>query len=774
MQILHTGRERLRIGDRVVVRRERWRITGFESHDECGVVTLAGVGPANAGVERRVLTPFERIERIARSTRLRLVSARRWRRECRAMLASTGTPASLWSAATAKIDLLPHQLEPALAVTTGLGTRVLIADAVGLGKTIQTALIISELIGRGAASRALVLTPAGLRDQWLTELSTRFALEFSVVDAAAIRRRRRDLPAGANPWVALPLAVSSLDYVKRHDVLTAVQDCSWDIVVVDEAHGAVSDSERHRAVAALARGAPYVILLTATPHSGDEQAFRSLLELGERHDRPLVFRRTRADVALPVDRRIHQLHVRPSADERSLYERLHRFVEAVEREHGQQPAILALSVLRKRALSSAHAVGLSVRRRLLALAPEPAAVLWQMPLPLGADGETGDGDEVPLWTVPGLSDRGLERRLLVDIVGAAERAASRESKLRALSRLLRRLRQPAIVFTEYRDTLLHVRDAVLPAAAILHGGMTRDERHLSLARFAAGAILLATDAAGEGLNLHEGCRIVINLELPWNPARLEQRIGRVDRIGQRRRVHVFHLIARGTEETRILARLDERVVRAQAAIGAANPLSNLVCDPTAPTSTATTLTRLEERAAAEQTRLRRARSFGPRDVWFDAVFLARPGAAWRRRLGGKALLVATTVLRSEHGRSLGLFMACALTPPLNLPVSQFVGLRQLAAHLQATERIAWLDEAQRVHEAFWIARLTREKAIGSDVAPASSAQPGLFDRRVEREWERETVRDRERDAARAQRLAQLRQLAALEEEPAIYMLVLTT
>jgi SNF2 family DNA or RNA helicase len=152
----------------------------------------------------------------------------------------------------------------------------------------------------------------------------------------------------------------------------------------------------------------------------------------------------------------------------------------------------------------------------------------------------------------------------------------RETKVEGLARLLRRAGQPAVVFTEFRDTLRHVRRRIDLPALELHGGLTRLERTAVLAAFARDprGLLLATDAAAEGLNLHRHCRLVINLELPWNPMRLEQRIGRVDRIGQRRSVHAFHLIAAGTGETRLLDRLRDRIAAAQADIGAPDPLAD--------------------------------------------------------------------------------------------------------------------------------------------------------------------------------------------------------
>ena len=174
----------------------------------------------------------------------------------------------------------------------GTGCRVLLADEVGLGKTIQAGLAIAELRARGAAERVLIITPAGLREQWAEELSQRFGFSADLLISDAVARRVSALPYGVNPWTTWPTAISSMDYVKRAEVLPAVAACAWDVIVVDEAHGLAGESDRHEAVAALAARAPYVILLTATPHNGDARAFRSLCAIGGERDRLLVFRRT--------------------------------------------------------------------------------------------------------------------------------------------------------------------------------------------------------------------------------------------------------------------------------------------------------------------------------------------------------------------------------------------------------------------------------------------------------------------------------------------------
>ena len=166
-------------------------------------------------------------------------------------------------------------------------------------------------------------------------------------------------------------------------------------------------------------------------------------------------------------------------------------------------------------------------------------------------------------SAPGLADPRLERRLLTAIAEAARLAAGDESKTRFLLRLLSRIREPAIVFTEYRDTLARLEQRVTGAGhavAVLHGGMTPAERGRVQQTFnERGGILLATDAASEGLNLHHRCRVVIDYELPWNPSRLEQRAGRVDRLGQTRRVHELALVAAHTAERLVVAPLVTRL-----------------------------------------------------------------------------------------------------------------------------------------------------------------------------------------------------------------------
>lgn len=571
------GQFATRAGDVVRIRSQRWHVLDVQSFEHCQLITVRGIGAGNAALTRQFLLPFETVGALNQQPSLRFVSARLWRRGFRTVLATHTPPGSLRSAGPARIDLMPHQLEPALAVIRGLGARVLLADDVGLGKTIQAGLIISELETRGLAERVLILTPAGLREQWAGELSTRFGINATVVDFRDVRQRVANLPLGSNPWSTVRHVIASIDYAKRPEILKSVLMCRWDILAVDEAHGAATDSARHAAVEALASRVPYVLLLTATPHNGDEAAFRSLCRTGQHGDPILVFRRQRTDVMLSAQRRVHRLQVQPSRSESHMHRLLSEFTRAVRLEHRSPDTWLSLSVLHKRALSSAQSLQLSINRRREALAADCDPETIQLSLPLmDATGELDPADEPPPWTDRwALRDRSLERQLLERLAESATLAAGAETKVSAVRRLARRISEPLLIFTEYRDTLMHLQRQLDLPVSILHGGLTREERTAALDDFIEGRyrILLATDAASEGLNLHSKCRVVINLELPWNPMRLEQRIGRIDRIGQSRTVHVFHLISNGTGEERILNRLKRRVQRARQDIAAADPMA---------------------------------------------------------------------------------------------------------------------------------------------------------------------------------------------------------
>jgi superfamily II DNA/RNA helicase len=339
------------------------------------------------------------------------------------------------------------------------------------------------------------------------------------------------------------------------------------------------------------------------------------------------------------------------------------------------------------------------------------------------------------------------------------------------------MQERAVVFTEYRDTLLHVRDRLGRPCAVLHGGMARHERRASLEEFTSGnrQVLLAPDAAGEGLNLHAGCRTVINLELPWNPTRLEQRAGRVDRIGQRRTAHAFHLIADDTGEIDVLERLELRIAQARLDVAVADPLHSASVDDQSKAARFVVGAQREEKAAtseaealppardarparqvirvataAEYARLTFVRAISARGHGagsfgsdrFPALAFTRK---WRTRLrlGGRLLVVACIDIEDAYGRIVASLVTAA-TGQTTSPTGRDLELERLSQMwhqpggatsvlLQAATRFS--AEASRVHRDFWETRLRRERAIAAILGAARSSplQFGLFDSRAVRD-----------------------------------------
>ena len=411
-------------------------------------------------------------------------------------------------------------------------------------------------------------------------------------------------------------------------------------------------------------------------------------------------------------------------------------------------------------------------------------------------GESDAADEAPAWQpAMALRDHALERRLLTSLVAAAEAAAARETKLAALSRLLKRIAEPVIVFTEYRDTLAHVEHVARSLgtpAAILHGGLSRQERSAALRAFAAGerAILLATDAAGEGLNLQGACRIVINLELPWNPMRLEQRIGRVDRIGQRRTVHAFHLVAAGTGEEHLLAGLRDRIARARTEVGAPNPLG----DPDAEVNDAAAepddVSAAADRAAGvfEARRLETQRALwvhrpegtGAEPAGGGPLVSAARNSRTRRRLGARTLMIFEIGVDDGCGRrvlseAMAAWIAAPGRPPGRISrhevEDRLAGVLPQATALVNAAAAHAVSAAVSAASAFIAARAARERQIAITLEPPAF-QPGLFDRRVHHAHAAAQAARQELADASARKLAALERQAALSVLPPALRLVL--
>ena len=437
-----------------------------------------------------------------------------------------------------RFEPFPYQLEAAGRALRHMQGRAILADEVGLGKTIEAGLVLSELRLRGLAARVLVLVPAGLVGQWREELERKFALP-SVLASA----RGWTAPAGDDPH---PVVVASLPAARRSPLKAVIAEPSWDLVVVDEAHRLKNPrSASSRLVRSLR--ARYLLLLTATPvenrladlfqlvslvrpgslgtadqfrarhaATGDGRPARNVAAL-QLAMRDVMVRHRRSELEVMLPRRLAETRcVAPGPEEAELY----RLVSARVREEarGAPPArALALRSVQRLAGSSPRA-----------LAPTLSKLGWtELSQRAGAVPVTG------------------KARALLEIL---RRHHEREEKV--------------VVFTAFRRTLAQIEELVdehdLPAVTY-HGGLTRREKDAAIADFQGAApILLSTEAAGEGRNL-QFCHVMVNFDLPWNPMQIEQRLGRIHRIGQEEEVLLTNLVAKGTVEERLLGVLQAKI-----------------------------------------------------------------------------------------------------------------------------------------------------------------------------------------------------------------------
>jgi superfamily II DNA or RNA helicase len=681
------------------------------------------------------LVPFDRVDPVP--------PGRRWRRVSRGSLSrhiatlSGGWPdQAVAGLHTMHVCPWTHQRAPALTIVRGLSARVVVADEVGLGKTLSAALVLAELSARGLCQRALVLVPAGLRDQWRDELETRAGLQADVVDAAALAERMRHRPAGESPWTAPGIAIVSMDLARQGSVLAGLAAWPWDVLVVDEAHQVSTDSARAAATSRIASCSRVVLLLTATPHSGDPQAFGRLIALGSAGPPAAWFRRRRRDVEAHIpERRTRRWRVQSSMTETRLLDALGAYCRRVDRAGGAD-ARLAMVVLRKRALSSPEALLRSLGHRRAALAGVPGE---QLALPLDAvpgEHDVADAEQPLALTAPGLEDRGSELALLDALEALARQAAQCWSKWRAILRLIQRTAEPVICFTEFRDTLqaLVARLGEMPIA-VLHGGLGRAERREAIARFTRGdvRVLVATDAAAEGLNLQARCRVLVNVELPWSPRVLEQRAGRIDRIGQRSRVRIWELSGRSGHEGLVIAALARRAAAIASDVQLRDLAGGIETDdsivPDTPPEPLTT-------GAAPATigawwNLRRAHAAASR----SPVVAGRRYPAWLRArrsvVPGRGVVIVFSAASGALGSAtqhVAVHVAMTRLPggspgrwlPWVASAARPVAASALGTHSPLTQRLA-AREAELL-----------ELAIASHADGTRRWQPSFFDRRAER------------------------------------------
>ena len=513
----------------------------------------------------------------------------------------------------ASVIPLPHQIKTLGRAIEHDRVRYLLADEVGLGKTIEAGLVIRELKLRGLVRRTLVIAPKGLVAQWLVEMQTHFGEEFRLLvpsDFSAYRTITKE----ENIWRAYDQVVTPLDSVKplegrrgwsrqkieeynreRFEDLIAA---GWDLVIVDEAHrlgGSTDQVARYKLGQGLAEAAPYLLLLSATPHQGKTEAFHRLVSLLDEDAFPDVGSVTRERVQPYVIRNEKRRAIdakggplfKPRrtqlvavtwqprhARQQRLYEAVTDYVRdgynQAMREKRTYVGFLMILIQRLVA-SSTSAIRTTLERRLEALqTPEEQPSLF--PFMTGEEWVDLDGQEqvdTLLGTrLEALKNERAEVKLLLEAAQACERAGP-DAKAEALLEWIYRLQQEEgdpelkiLVFTEFVPTQAMLSAFLTDrgfAVSCLNGSMDLDERIRAQEDFAGRSrILVSTDAGGEGLNL-QFCHAIVNYDIPWNPMRIEQRIGRVDRIGQTHAVRAVNLLFEETVEFRVREVLEEKL-----------------------------------------------------------------------------------------------------------------------------------------------------------------------------------------------------------------------
>ncbi len=540
------------------------------------------------------------------------------------------------------IQVDDYQLVPLLKALRMPRISMLLADDVGLGKTIEAGLILSELLIRRRIRRVLILSPAALRLQWQQEMRDKFCLPFGVVDRERTFQLRKELGLDANPWRTAHRLITSYHYLKQADVLEEFRSACrvpegtpqlpWDLLIVDEAHNLApapfgEDSDLCQMLGLIAPYFEHKLFLTATPHNGHTRCFTGLLEMLD----PVRFTRT-SEIGTAERKRIEEVVVRRLKTEINASTNPPRFSErrleglALNTEDSEKALSRAFQAFRAqvRALirkspredQLAGAFAVEVLGKRLLSCPVTFADTWHR-LQQGAAGaerasaadvraaertareESADDREteartrhaaetIGAWLQPMLPNAKAEieavdqalQGLGLEQTGIepAKRAPLHDARLEAVWQWIdRNLCQNGtwrdderlIVFTEYMTTLDYLKARLAErfggdeAILCLVGGMDDEERDVIKRAFndpaAAVRILIATDAASEGLNLQETARLVLHYDIPWNPARLEQRNGRLDRHGQARDVSVLHFTSTDDADLRFVARVVEKV-----------------------------------------------------------------------------------------------------------------------------------------------------------------------------------------------------------------------
>jgi SNF2 family DNA or RNA helicase len=528
-----------------------------------------------------------------------------------------------------RIDIAPHQVKAAHEILTSYDHRYLIGDEVGLGKTIEAAIVIEELAARGQADRVLIVAPAPLTTQWQEELREKFDMNYVIYDRDYVEAKKDAYPA-ENVWSHEDRIITSIDFAKQDDMRSALKNVQedWDIALFDESHHltarregkrGVDKTDRYRVGEVVSETSDGLLFLTGTPHNGKRDQFYFMISLldpyrfRDEHDvdkeglRDLMIRRLKDEMyeadGSPMfpEKNIQTLPVSFTEEEQQLYDDITEYITEhynLATEEENDAAGFAMVLYQKRLVSSIHAIRKSLKNRmdsieaggadpsdlsqvtksLLSRYREDPEMLTQaqreqVENDLGGAAASTDPEKVKkeLSMVRNLYNQAKA----IDVDSKAERLRSYVDGI-----LEKDPDEKILIFTEYTDTLEYLRDRVFKDkdVAQIYGDLSQSQRQQELDKFEGSAnVMIATDAAREGLNL-QFAHLMVNYDLPWNPTRIDQRIGRLHRYGQDQTVEIRNLFIDDTRESIILERLLDKIDEIEETLGMSSDVLGLVLE----------------------------------------------------------------------------------------------------------------------------------------------------------------------------------------------------
>ncbi|KPI52020.1 hypothetical protein KW94_10625 [Clostridioides difficile] len=552
------------------------------------------------------------------------------------------------------VQIEDYQLYPVLKSLAMPRVSLLLADDVGLGKTIEAGLIVSELIARNRVKRVLVICPASLQLQWKEELKDKFHLDFEVIDRKKTFDIQRTMGINSNPWAIYPRIITSMDYLRQPDVQQAFKTATqsmegniegklpWQMLIVDEAHnfapsGMGTNTQRYEMLRELSLNFEHKLFLTATPHNGYTHSFTGLLELldpvrfeqkteleskDQNHIETVMVRRLKRDLNTSrnkrfVKRYVESIDINLNKEEKELFEALREYRSAGQKllakkeKREKHIGEFLFKLLTKRLLSGSYAFACTWWQHVAGMDETELSSFNELEYAKDrVDNAIDDDiekeqreeeavrktgawltqykeelkDEIKLVSNV-LTNMGLGKENIRKDVSTWNKFQNESKWDNLITWINNNLKEGktfksderVIIFTEYKQTLAYLIERFRklgiqePVIDMLYGGMTSEKRQEIKERFNDPTtplkILLATDAASEGVNLQTGCRYIFHYDVPWNPMRMEQRNGRVDRHGQYRDVYIHHFNSKDDEDMQFLSRIVQKVDQVREDLG---------------------------------------------------------------------------------------------------------------------------------------------------------------------------------------------------------------